>query len=99
MRETIKLVMDAEKKASEIVSEARNKASELITKHNSELSEKLNNFRAEELERYNQTVKKAESEFQVKIDEIRNSEDAIDADLNKITDEVLERVLKTVFDT
>ena len=98
MRDTIKIVMDAEKKASEIVSAAQTRASELVARHNSEITGKLNTYRTDELERYNSAVSKAELEYQTAIEDIRNTEVEINADLARISEEIRKRVFKTVFD-
>lgn len=98
MQESIKQVVEAEKKATEIVSSAQSRANEIIGVINSEISEKMNRFREQEIIRFNNTVSKAEKESKTSLEKIKNLEAVINVDLEAVSDETLKRVFKTVFD-
>ena len=98
MQETIKKIMEAEKEAAEIVSDAREKAGVLIAAADSELSDKLNKFRTKEIERFNKAVEQALSENNTVLETIKNNDEHVKIDLDAVSDEVLVRILNTVFD-
>ncbi len=98
MQETIKKIMEAEKRAAEIVTEAKEKAVNLIAVVDSELSDKLNKFREEELKRFNSEIEKASVENSAALEKIKKTEVSVTIDLDAVSNEVLARILNTVFD-
>ena len=98
MQETIKQVVEAEKKAADIISKAQSRANELINAVNLEISEKSNKLREQELIRFNNIVSDAEKEARTSIENLKNMEIVVDVDLEAVSDEILKRVFKTVFD-
>ncbi len=98
MQETIKKIMEAEKRAAEIVTEAKEKAVNLIAGVDSELSDKLNKFREEELKRFNSEIEKASVENSAALEKIKKTEVSVTIDLDAVSNEVLARILNTVFD-
>ena len=98
MQETIKKVKAAESEASRILTDAGSRAAEIINKKNSETAEKLNIFRASELKRLNKAVKEAEEKKQHVVDELKGSDISSGSDIDSIADQVLRRVITTIFD-
>jgi len=98
MRETIELIMETEKTAAEIIAASEKQASVVISKNDAVISEKLNSFRAEEQNRYNRAVEQAELTKSEEISKIMTEDPGMKADLEVISDKVLKRILKTVFD-
>ena len=98
MQEAIKKIMEAEKKAADIVAAAHHKADEMLSSNNTALSGKLNKLRENELERYNRAVEDAEKQHQHTLDEIKASESDINIDIDSVSEQVIKRVMKTIFD-
>jgi predicted xylose isomerase-like sugar epimerase len=98
MRETIEQIMETEKNAAEIITAAEKAGSDIISKNDAAISEKLNHFREEEQNRYNKAVEQAELKKSEAIRMIRTEDPGINADLEAISDKVLKRIMKTVFD-
>ncbi len=90
--------METEKTAAEIIASAEKQAQMLISKNDALISEKLNTFREEEQQRYNKAVEQAELSKSEAIRTIREEDPAVSADLEAISDKVLKRIMKTVFD-
>ncbi len=98
MQETIKTIMEAEQKASQIITEANKKTAEIISNADSKISERQKIFREKELERYNEQVKKEEEYGKKSLEELQSTNPNIDIDLDNVADEIIRRVLMTVFD-
>lgn len=98
MRETIERIVETEKAAAEITVSAEHQAQAEISKNDALISEQLNSFREEEQHRYNEAVLQAERAKSEAIRMIREEYTAMNADLEAISDKVLYRIMKTVFD-
>lgn len=98
MHETILHIIDAEKKASEIISSAQKEAARIVEKTNTEVNEKINIYREKENMRFNSAVAAAESEMKNRIEDIKKDFSSVDLNLDAAADDVLKRVLKTIYD-
>ena len=98
MRETIEHIMDVEKRAAGIIEDARAKASAIVGRSDADAAEQLNLYKEQEHKRYHAAVSEAESAGRLELEKIRSESPVIDADLEEISEKILRRVMKTVFD-
>ncbi|MBI9105580.1 MAG: hypothetical protein JEZ04_02485 [Spirochaetales bacterium] len=98
MRETIEHIINTEKTAADILLSEGKKSAAIITKNDTRISENLNVFMEHEHNRYSEAVEKAELEKFEAIGRIRNENTVMKADLEAISDKVLNLIMKTVFD-
>ena len=98
MQETLLQIVEAEKKASEIIEKASRKAAEKLQKTDNDINTKISKYRNEESERYNQEILKAEQLKKDRIESLKNDLEFESVDIEKASDEVLKRIMKTIFD-
>ncbi|HAK45381.1 MAG TPA: hypothetical protein DCO79_05610 [Spirochaeta sp.] len=90
--------MEAENKAAKIVAGAQEQANVRISSINSDISEKLNEAKEKELNRFNETVEKAETEHRNALERTKTLAGDIEIDIDAISEQVLKRVMTTIFD-
>lgn len=98
MQETVELVIETEKKASEIITKAEIKASSIIKEAENELKEKINNYKETEKERFLSLIETAQDKANLEKEEKLKSIKEREIDHIDVNQKILKRVFKTIFD-